>query len=79
MKLTTKQSTVRMLTKDDKAFTIKDKSSMIIWQRAGIQISDDTPNDIREVLILAVQRGWVKPVAYMKESELMLFGLTKDY
>ena len=37
--------------------------------RAGFEISVSCPRDYRMVLSECIDRGWIKPVAYMKETD----------
>ena len=48
-----------------------------ITPRAGFEISMHCPNSYREVIEQCVNNGWLKPVAYMKDSEYMWETLQK--
>jgi hypothetical protein len=76
MKLTAKKSNVRMLTSKDPAFHIVD--SMTITNRAGVQIMDNCPDEYKQLLHNAVGYGWIRPVAYMREDELMWIQLKEE-
>lgn len=45
--------------------------------RAGFEISINCPNSYREVIEQCVNYGWLKPVAYMKDTEYMWEQLQK--
>ncbi len=49
-------------------FTIQDGG--IVYQRAGFHILPECPNTYREVIEESINRGWLKPVAYMRDNEL---------
>jgi hypothetical protein len=37
--------------------------------RAGFEINESCPTNYRKVLAECINYGWLKPVAYVKESE----------
>ena len=37
--------------------------------RAGFEISNKCPSQYKFMIIEAINNGWLKPIAYMKESE----------
>lgn len=51
----------------DKGF--KFMVSMVEYPRAAISISNECPPDVRTQLQMYVGNGWIKPVAYVRESE----------
>ena len=53
----------------DPGFTVND--SFTVYRRAAIEISDDCPPSVKTLLVDYYNRGWIKPVAYVHESELM--------
>ena len=53
---------------DDK-FHIHD--GMVISPRAGFEINQSCPQNYRNVIAECIEYGWLKPVAYIKDSELM--------
>jgi hypothetical protein len=73
MKLLPKKSNVRMLTKKDMAFHMRD--SFTITHRAGIQISERCPEEWKKIIQDCVGWGFIEPVAYMREEELMWIDL----
>jgi hypothetical protein len=44
---------------------------MIISPRAGFEISQECPTNYRKVIAECINNGWLQPVAYTKDSELM--------
>ena len=57
------------LTKGDHGFTVND--GVVVYNRAAIEISDNCPASVQELLMNYYSRGWIKPVAYVHKSELM--------
>jgi hypothetical protein len=45
--------------------------------RAGFQISKDCPKEYELMFRQATHNGWIKPIAYMKETEYMWEVLNK--
>ena len=42
---------------------------MTATNRAAIDIADSCPANIAEMIIMAAQRGWIRPVAYVPKSD----------
>jgi hypothetical protein len=76
MTFTTHQSQIRTITQDDPRFQIQD--GYTITHRAGFQISDRCPVEYKMVLQECINNGWLKPVAYITERELLISGLSND-
>ena len=76
MTFTTHPSQIRTIKQDDARFRIIDK--FITCGRAGFEISKQCPREYRLILSECVDRGWIKPVAYMTERELLISGLSND-
>lgn len=76
MKFTTHQSQIRTIKQDDARFRIIDKFTTS--GRAGFEISNQCPREYKLILSECINRGWIKPVAYMTERELLISGLTND-
>ena len=76
MKITTHHSQIRTIKQDDSRFRIVDKFTTC--GRAGFEISKQCPREYGLILAECVNRGWIKPVAYMTERELLISGLSND-
>ena len=76
MKITTHQSQVRTIKRGDPRFRIVDK--FVTCDRAGFEISKSCPYEYKLILSQCVERGWIEPVAYMSERELLISGLSND-
>lgn len=67
MTFTTPEKKIRKMDNSDPDFIIDD--GIIMAPRAGFEISKDCPYNHLQILNTCIERGWIKPVAYMKESE----------
>jgi hypothetical protein len=76
MKFTTYQSQIRTIKRDDTRFCIIDK--FITCGRAGFEISKSCPREYKLILSECIERGWIEPVAYMTERELLILRLSND-
>lgn len=70
MKITTRQSKIRTIRQGDPLFTIND--GLTITNRAGFEISCGCPYNYRDIIQECIQRGWLKPVAYMTAEEQLM-------
>ena len=67
--LSTNNTQVRKLTAKDEDFCIV--SGYAYYPRAVIAISDNCPDNYRSMIVTAMSRGWIKPEAWIKDSEYM--------
>ncbi|CAB4137578.1 hypothetical protein UFOVP328_39 [uncultured Caudovirales phage] len=67
--ISSSNSTVRRITPEDDDFCII--SGYAYYPRAGVEITSKCPADYRATIKLAITKGWVEPVAHVKESEYM--------
>lgn len=58
---------VRQLRKGDSDFYFA--SGPVEYPRAGFEISVHCPEGYQEMIMTAFEKGWIRPVAYVKESE----------
>ena len=75
MKITTRNSQIRTIKQSDPKFTIVD--GVITSPRAGFEITQRCPENYRDLILQCLDNGWLKPVAYMTERELIFMGLSK--
>jgi hypothetical protein len=68
MSFTMHQSNILAIKPGDPNFTINDGLSLV--RRAGFEISKDCPYNHMQALQTCIDRGWLKPVAYMYDYEL---------
>jgi hypothetical protein len=52
-------------------------NGLTITPRAGFEISQRCPENYRSLIQECIQHGWLKPVAYVKESEYVWEELSK--
>ena len=64
------------LVRGDQGFSVND--GVTIYSRACLEIAESCPEHIRSMIMHAYAEGWIKPVAYVHESELM-FDTLKGY
>lgn len=74
MNIRTRQSQIRTIKSDDPRFRIWD--DVVVSPRAGFEISTECPQGYMIVLHQCIDNGWLKPVAYMTERELLFGGLS---
>jgi hypothetical protein len=67
MTFTTTDKTIKTIRKDDPDFIID--NGIIMAPRAGFEISNDCPGQYKLMITEAIKNGWLKPVAYIKQSE----------
>lgn len=71
-----RKSQIRTIRQNDPRFQIQD--DLFMATRAGFEISDRCPAEYKIVLQECINNGWIKPVAYMTERELLFSGLSND-
>lgn len=67
MTFNTTDKTIKTIRKDDPDFIID--NGIIMAPRAGFEISNDCPRQYKLMITEAIKNGWLKPVAYIKQSE----------
>ena len=75
MNITARQSCVRTIKSDDPRFMIVD--DFVMMPRAGFEISKNCPNEYKSILLRAIDYGYIKPVANVKDTELFWDELQK--
>jgi hypothetical protein len=75
MSITVKGRKVRTFRPGDPGFIIND--GFITTPRAGFEISNNCPAEYKSIFITAINAGWLKPVAYMHEREVLISGLAQ--
>ena len=63
-----KESTVRTIRRGERGFMLVDGS--VAMPRAGFEISRSCPDQYKQIISQCIDNGWLKPVAYVKDSEL---------
>ena len=63
------RSLVRKINSNDSDFQIID--GVTVASRAAIEITASCPREYQMILTQCIAQGWVKPVAYIRDPELM--------
>jgi len=58
---------IKTINRDDRMFYIK--GDITITPRAGFEISKSCPREYGLILSECIDKGWLKPVAYMRDDE----------
>lgn len=66
-KVPNQQHRIRTIRQDDPDFT--QVEDYMVFYRAGFEISPSCPSEYRMILQECINNRWLRPVAYMKESE----------
>jgi hypothetical protein len=75
MNITARRSLIKTFRPGDTGFTIDD--GFMTSPRAGFEISNNCPAEYKSIFITAINAGWLKPVAYMHEREVLISGLAQ--
>jgi hypothetical protein len=67
MTLTFPEKTFKKIKQGDNDFYMTD--GLRITPRAAIEVSQRCPDNYKSLIMECMNHGWLKPVAYMKESE----------
>lgn len=70
------KSNIHCIKPGDRHFKIQ--GPLIQSDRASIEISSSCPNTYAQVILECYNRGWIKPVAYVTDRELVFIGLSND-
>lgn len=68
-KVTESKHKIKTLKQGDTLWYIAD--GLTVTPRAGFEISTQCPREYKLVLSECINRGWIKPVAYMRDDEYM--------
>ena len=68
MTFTVSENRIKEIHQGDANFRIADGIRLI--PRAGFEISKSCPHNYKLILADCINRGWIKPIAYVKEKEL---------
>lgn len=59
--------TFKQIRAGDPLFRMSD--GFVLCDRAGIEISENCPTNFSNQVLHAIQAGWIKPIAYLREEE----------
>jgi hypothetical protein len=63
------QPKIKTIKRNDSMFYIK--GNITITPRAGFEVSKSCPREYGLILAECIDRGWIQPVAYMRDDEYM--------
>jgi len=63
------KSNIRTLREGDPMFHIV--GNVTLTPRAGFEITEHCPNEYVSLVTQAIRNGWLKPIAYVRDDELM--------
>jgi hypothetical protein len=66
---TVQKSRIKTIKQGDNLWHIK--QGLYLVPRAGFEIKKECPNTYRDVITECINRGWLTPVAYMRDDEYM--------
>lgn len=61
---------------NDSVFLMSD--GITVAPRAGFSISNNCPQSVKHMVCNAIGKGWVMPIATMRESEYLIAKLTHN-
>ena len=67
MTFTTQKVKIKTIKQDDPMFYIR--GDIVVSCRAGFEFSVSCPREYRLILSECIDKGWLKPVAYMRDDE----------
>jgi hypothetical protein len=73
MNITAKESKIRTIRSGDRKFMLND--GFVICPRAGFEINEKCPTEYKQMLMTALDLGWIKPIAHVYGKELTLDAL----
>lgn len=76
MKLTKHQSPIKCIDSSNPLFIIRDGN--VRAKRAGFRLNQDAPMEYKKIIYECIDNGWLKPVAFMTEKEIVLAGLSNS-
>lgn len=72
----TSQVNIRTVRQGDDKWLLKD--GIVVCPRAGFEFSDRCPKEYKQILIQAIEYGYIKPVAHVYGKELTMDSLRGD-
>ena len=69
MNVTLHKSRIKTIHREDPDFKMIDGFAMV--PRAGFHVLPECPKNYRDVIMECINHGWLKPVAYVRDNELL--------
>ena len=73
---TSSKHAVKTLRPGDEDFTFSPDGIQLV-PRASFEISNNCPAEYRSIFVTAINAGWLKPVAHMRDTEYTMELLRK--
>ena len=73
MKISTRTTNIRTIRQGDSKFMLND--GIVVCPRAGFEINEKCPTAYRQMLMTALDLGWIRPVAHVYGKELTMDAL----
>ena len=73
--ITVKETKIHEIYNKHPEFLISD--GLRISPRAGFKLSHNCPQHYRQIIASCIDNGWLEPVAYLSEQELIFNGLKR--
>lgn len=68
MNIKTRQTTLRTVKEGDPKWILVD--GLVLAPRAGFEINPQCPKEYKMIITECINRGWLKPVATVRDNEL---------
>lgn len=75
MNIDFKSSQLRTIRSTDKDFMLQD--GLMVAPRAGFEIDINCPREYKLIIADCVERGWLRPVANVKDQEMFWEALSQ--
>jgi hypothetical protein len=73
MNITAHEPNIRQIKQSDPKFMLKDK--FVTAPRAGFEIDSNCPSNVKQYIVMAIENGWLRPVAHVYGKELTMDSL----
>jgi len=73
LKISTRTTNIRTIRQGDSKFMLND--GIVVCPRAGFEINEKCPTAYRQMLMTALDLGWIRPVAHVYGKELTMDAL----
>jgi hypothetical protein len=69
MTIKSRESFYLKITPNEPGFRMTD--GPLLMSRAAIDIADDCPSDVANLVLKALNKGWIQPVAYVHKNDYL--------
>ena len=75
MNITVNKSSIRTIKQGEDNFLITD--GLVCAPRAGFEVDINCPREYKLIIADCIDRGWIKPVAHVKDHEMFWEALSQ--